>query len=416
MMNRQDYVKYRFPDSPGVYLFRSGNIILYIGKAASLKNRIRSYFSNNLINTRGPLLVDMLYKASKIEYIKTDSVLEALILEANLIKKHSPKYNTKEKDNSSFNYVIITDEDFPRVLVVREREIRLGLTYKIKKEFGPYTNGEALKSALKIIRGIFPFRDKCGLNKSRPCFNYQIGLCAGTCSRLVSQKDYHKIIKKIILLLSGKMNSLKSSLKKEMKLCSDKMEFEMANKIKKTIFALNHIQDVALIKEEHYNSDLQNDNTLSVKVKKNSFRIEAYDVAHLSGTSNVGVMVVMENGMLKKSDYRKFTIQNSKGNDLGALSEILDRRLKHQDWIFPDIIVVDGGLAQLNIAKKSINQTNTKVNIIAVTKDNKHKAKAIMGEENLVYKYKKEILLINNEAHRFAIKFHKDKRSKSFLR
>jgi excinuclease ABC subunit C len=161
------------------------------------------------------------------------------------------------------------------------------------------------------------------------------------------------------------------------------------------------------------------------------FRIEAYDVAHLSGTNNVGVIVVMEDGEFKKADYRKFKINNSKGNDVGALEEILDRRLKHTEWPLPNLIVVDGGLMQFNVAKKIMSIEHNRpvyqnshpaltkvgidgrlrVTIVAVTKDEKHKPKAILGKEELVKKYKKEILLINNEAHRFAIAFHRQRRS-----
>ena len=155
------------------------------------------------------------------------------------------------------------------------------------------------------------------------------------------------------------------------------------------------------------------------------FRIEAYDAAHLSGTNNVGVMVVMENGParqlggeLKKSDYRKFKIRDTKGDDIGALKEMLERRLKHTEWPMPDMIVVDGGIAHLNAARNTTapNPSLTKegkrtATVVAVTKDNKHKAKAIIGPENLINKYKKEILRINAEAHRFALAFHRKKRS-----
>ncbi len=185
-------------------------------------------------------------------------------------------------------------------------------------------------------------------------------------------------------------------------------EYEKAAQARNKIFSLNHIQDVALIKSE-------DDGKRSGP--KESFRIESYDVAHLSGTNNVGVMVVMENGEFKKSDYRKFKIRNSSGNDIGALAEILERRLKHADWPWPNLIVLDGGLAQLNTAKRvyqgsalGIHKGLALVDLIAVTKDEKHQPKVIIGDEIVANKYKKEILQINNEAHRFAIKYHRSKR------
>jgi excinuclease ABC subunit C len=406
MIKSQDLKKYHLPDAPGVYFFKAGNRVLYIGKATSLKDRVKSYFSIDLISTRGPLLVDLIYKANKIDFIKTDSVLEAVILEANLIKKHQPKYNTKEKDNKSFNYVVITKEDFPRVLIVRGREIDKGLPYVIKNKFGPFTNGTALKSALKIVRHIFPFRDRCVPHSSHPCFNYQIGLCPGICTDAISKRDYQRVIRNIKLFFEGKKSQVIRNLKKEMKAFAKRGEYENAGQTRNKIFSLNHIQDVALL------PSLDKEGLREVG---ESFRIEAYDAAHLSGTNNVGVMVVMERGEYKKSDYRKFKIQNSKGNDTGALAEMLNRRLGHAEWPYPNLVVVDGGLAQLNIARKITRQHRMLTPIVAVTKDDHHKSKAIIGDEAIVSKYKSQILQINNEAHRFAVKYHRSKSQLKYI-
>jgi excinuclease ABC subunit C len=179
-----------------------------------------------------------------------------------------------------------------------------------------------------------------------------------------------------------------------------KHEFEMAEIIKRKIFALNHIQDIALIKSEN------------IKPIAESLRIEAYDVAHISGTNTVGVMVVLENGTINKNEYRKFIIRDSVQNDITGLEEIIKRRFGHPEWKFPDIIIVDGGIAQKNIAEKTINILGQKIPIIAVTKDDRHRPKSITGREELISKYKNEILLANSEAHRFAIKFHRAKRAK----
>ena len=179
----------KLPDSPGVYLFKRGKNILYIGKATSLKDRVRSYFSKDIAETRGPLIVKMLSEFQTIDHIKTDSVLEALILEAHLIKKYQPEANVAQKDNKSFNFVVITKEDFPRVLTVRSRELLINNPYDIAHSFGPFPNGGQLKEALKLVRKLFPYRDKCTPaselkpnQKPKPCFNRQIGLCPGVCS------------------------------------------------------------------------------------------------------------------------------------------------------------------------------------------------------------------------------------------
>ena len=151
------YTKSQLPDTPGVYFFKDGEgSILYIGRATSLRDRVKSYFALDLFATRGQLLVDMISRAAKIEFKETDSVLEAIILEANEIKKHQPYYNTKEKDDRSYNWVIITDEEFPRVFLERERTLEKGVDYEIKKKFGPYTEGGLLREALRLVRKIFP--------------------------------------------------------------------------------------------------------------------------------------------------------------------------------------------------------------------------------------------------------------------
>jgi len=447
LVNSQ-YIKNNIlPENPGIYLFKKGKEILYIGKATSLRDRVKSYFSSDLMATRSPLIVDMVFIADKIDHIETDSVLEALILEAELIKKHQPKYNTKEKDNKSFNYVVITKEDFPRVLIIRGRELFGGkrsflesskrrdleepnkklstLNFQLFTYYGPYTNGNQLKEAIKIVRKIFPFRDKClpvltanslQLKANlRPCFNYQIGLCPGVCIGLITKKEYQKTIKNIKLFFEGKKKQILKNLEREMNNLAKNQEFEKANNVKKTIFALNHIQDVALIKKDYFSgkrAGLKSSERSVLEEEKNP-RIEAYDVAHLSGTDNVGVMTVIENGEINKNEYRKFIIRNSNGSDTDALKEILERRFKHTEWSFPQIIVVDGGKAQINVARKIL--LNRKIEIVSVLKSEYHKPKAILGSKKLTEKYSSDILLANSEAHRFAIKYHKSLRDKKFL-
>ena len=170
--------KIKLPDKPGVYFFKKGKDLLYIGKATSLRDRTKSYFRKDLISTRGPLVLDMVFKSDNIKWEVTDSVLEAIILEANLIKKYQPYYNTKEKDDKSFNYVCITKEKLPRVLVVRGRVLK---NYK-GSIFGPFTNSVQLYEALNILRRIFPFIDDKSSKKQNYEFYKQIGLTPDTLS------------------------------------------------------------------------------------------------------------------------------------------------------------------------------------------------------------------------------------------
>lgn len=391
-MNSQQFKKIKLPKSPGVYFFYKGKDILYIGKATSLSDRVKSYFGKDLINTRGPAILDMITQATSIVWEETDSVLEALILEAKLIKKYQPKYNTKEKDNKSFNYVCITKEKIPKVLIIRGRNIILR---NYQKVYGPFPNGNQLKEAMKIIRPIFPYFDNDSLKKSNKEFYKQLGL--------IPEKEYKKNIKNLKLFFEGKKKSVILAFKKDMMSFAKKREFEKADLVKKRIFAIEHINDIALIKDDSL-------------LDKQNFRIEAYDVAHMSGQNMVGVMTVVIDGVLSKSDYRKFIINTQKNaNDTGALEEILSRRFRHTEWGIPNMVVIDGSVAQFNVAKKVLDRYQFKIPIVGVIKDDKHKAKAIMGDTTLVKKYKKSILLVNVESHRFAITFHKYKRSKSFI-
>ncbi|MEQ1500464.1 MAG: GIY-YIG nuclease family protein, partial [Parcubacteria group bacterium] len=432
----------KLPDTPGVYFFvrkmkKNDGVeykkILYIGKATSLRDRVRSYFNKDIVNTRSPLVFKMLEEFTDVEFTSTDSVLEALVLEAYLIKKHQPDANIKEKDNRSFNFVVITKEDFPRVCVVRSRELLhsslLVEGLPIDYSFGPFPNGSQLKEALKIIRKMFPYRDsKCAPNQGRPCFNRQIGLCPGVCTGEVTKEEYEKTIKNIILFFEGDKKRLAKNLEKQMGDYAKDKHFEKAEKIKRTIFTLNHIQDISLIKDEIFTTGNPGQTTM---------RIESYDIAHMSGQNVVGVMTVVEDGEIKKSDYRKFKIRgtgevfskvlgknpqtirkNSSGtddsrfiNDTKALKEVLARRLAHIEWRFPDLIVVDGGVAQKNAISKILKENNQDIPVVSVVKDERHKPKEILGDKRWL-KYEKEILISNAEAHRYAIGFHKQLRGK----
>jgi excinuclease ABC subunit C len=487
-MNLADFQKLNLPDTPGVYFFRdSSGSILYIGKATSLRDRVRSYFSDDLIKTRGVLLVDMLTQSASITYEQTDSVLEAFILETELIKKNQPRYNTKEKDNKSFNYVVFTKEDFPRVLVVRGRNLKLAgktskeqietLGYEYTDVFGPYPYGAELKEAMKIIRKIFPFRDKCspytgpkidskkieldesgskisssGGHYAKACFNRSIGLCPGVCTGEFSKEEYAKRMKDLRIFFKGKKIAVLDDLHKQMNDYAKKFEFEKANDVKKTIYSLSHIKDISMIKNVGIDSfggnrgvDGSASDGVSGAVHKESkpMRVEAYDIAHMSGKNAVGVMVVMIDGEFEKKEYKVFNIEDSlAGDDLASLEHVLRRRFAHQEWEAPDAIVIDGGKTHLKRASDVIDVLrknakagspyhylkNTNIEMVSVVKDDKHKAREILRRKTY-RKVKsvpaesarsttvtdKEVVAINAECHRFAIKGHKGSRSKSFL-
>lgn len=393
------------PDTTGVYLFRGPRrAILYVGKATSLKNRVQSYFRKDLMSARGPLIVAMMETLKSIDFIETDSILEALILETNLIKKHQPPYNTKEKDNKSFNFVVITKEKFPRVLTMRGRELtEKGST--IRYTFGPFPQGSVLREALRIVRKMFPFRNKCTPESGKLCFNAQIGLCPGVCASTTTAKEYAHTIQHIKLFFQGKKSNLVQSLNRDMKHAAKSLHFEEAARIKKTLFTLAHIQDIALLKASFENKEYAN-------LLETNFRIEAYDSAHISGTNTVGVMVALEDNEPKKSDYRKFKIRTSTNDDNASLREILERRFEHAEWPMPKLIVVDGGNAQVNTAEKALKEWGIAIPVVGVVKNERHRPREIIGDASARKNHERAILLANNEAHRFAIAYHRTLRGK----
>lgn len=421
-MNIKDLQKLKLSDAPGVYFFvGSDKKILYIGKATSLKDRVRSYFTRDVVVTRGLHIENMVDEAKTVRFETTDSVLEALVLESHLIKKHQPKYNTDGKDDKSFNYVVITKENFPRVLIVRGRDLVNNLrptTYDLQTSFGPFPKGGELREAMKLIRKIFPFRDKCvpcsfprisasNLRASagcKPCFNRQIGLCPGVCSGEILKEDYAKQIRNLKLFFEGKTKTVIKNLEREMRVAAKSHNFERAGEVKRMLFALTHIQDVALMKREVARGE-----------GDEVYRIEAYDAAHLSGKNSVAVMTVIENGEVNKNEYRKFKLRTAKeADDLASLEEVLRRRFNHLEWRMPNIVVVDGGANQKRRAEKVLKEMGIPVPVMAVVKNEFHKPRGVLGGVKLARKYEKEMLLANSEAHRFAIKFHRKLRDKLF--
>ncbi len=408
----------KLPETPGVYFFLGAKKeLLYIGKATSLRDRVKSYFAGDLMEARGPKIALMLGRVRCVAYQTTDSVLEALILETNLIKERQPPYNTDAKDDKSYNHVVITEERFPRVLMVRGRDIeQKKFIDPVRYMFGPFPHGLQLREAMKIVRRLFPYRDKCVPMSSRqatvnskepkPCFDRQIGLCPGVCTGEVTAREYGNTIRHIRLFFEGKKTRLEKQLEREMKAAAKRLEFERAGGIKKTLFGLKHIQDMALLKDE---SAIRNRESWKG-------RIEAYDVAHLGGGASVGVMTVVESGRIDKDEYRQFRLRGKHGgNDLSALEEILRRRLRHPEWPLPDIVAVDGSKLQLGVAEMVLHDRGFSIPVVGVVKDARHRPERIIGPVALAERFKGEILLANGEAHRFAIGYHRKHREKEFL-
>ncbi len=430
-MQKEDLKQFDIPDESGIYMFRDAKRkILYIGKAAVLRDRVRSYFSKDLGDSRSPAIVKMVDEAACVTWQATDSVLEALILEANLIKQHMPPYNVASRDNKSFNYLVITKEVFPRLIVVRGRELFQNWNEaKIRNLFGPFPQGLSLLEAMKIVRKIFPFRDsKCTpcddqIEKSRKkvdklypshsaaevrrivcraCFNRQIGLCPGVCTGECGKVEYMQTIRYITELFSGNFHGLKRQLTKEMKDASKTQEYEKAERLRRQCSALEHIKDISLIKNERISAG-------------GGVRVEAYDVAHTAGSETVGVMTVVDNGQAYKAAYRKFKINSVTNDDVAALTEMLERRLGHEEWPLPRVFAVDGGKGQMRAAERILKKAGIEVPVVGVVKNEFHKPERLIGDKRAIEAYERDILLANNEAHRYAISWHRRRLKKGLF-
>ncbi|MGC8651418.1 MAG: GIY-YIG nuclease family protein [Minisyncoccia bacterium] len=377
------------PKKPGVYLFLDKKEkVLYVGRAVNLKRRVSNYFENNL----EPRIREMVRLAKKIKIQITDNLLEAIILEANLIKKYWPKYNVREKDNRSFIYIVIPKQDFTKPIIVRGREIKKFPPQKADV-FGPYKSISLLTTALRIIRRIFPY-STCQIGSGRPCFDYQIGLCPGACIGAISKEDYQKNIDNIILLLKGQKKALFKRLERE-------------NPAK--ILALKHLEDVALLSKDDY--------YLTPPMQ----RIEGYDISHLSGKETYGSMVVFEDSKPNPQAYRLFKIKEAApNNDLASLEETLTRRFRHQEWHYPDLIVIDGGKPQIDYLTKVFAKHNVSIPFLGISKYQNDKL-VFPKNTSSFFKHSAEeikntLLQVREEAHRFAIMAGRRKRIKNMLK
>lgn len=422
-MTSQDFAKRRFglPDNPGVYLFHDyRGRPFYIGRATSLRGRVKSYFSNDLIETRGPRIVDMVTKAKKITWQETDSILEAIILENVLIKRYQPHYNIDERDDKSSQYIVITDEVWPRVFLTRARDFDLALRngaettlgYSVKKYFGPYPHGGLIKEALKILRKLFPFKDKKAFDARHDAFYRALGRSPKEDDNN-AHRCYRRTIEYLILFFEGKKDQVRKRIEKDMNAYARSMKFEQAQQSKRLLYALDHINDIALIKNMINDSQFKNHEKSQSALGHGlrQFRMESYDIAHLSGTSVVGAFTVSLNGEFTPAQYRKFKISKQANNDIAGLKEILNRRLNHSEWVYPDLIIVDGNETHKIQAESVLKVRRITIPVIAVTKDMRHKVARLIGNPETIKTYQKEIIALNAEAHRFAIRYHRLRRN-----
>lgn len=409
----------KLPNKPGIYIYHdTEGRVIYVGKAINLKNRVRSYFNGNKQDVKTKQLVSNI---DSLEHIVCGSEIEALLLESEFIKRYKPKYNIDWKDDKNYVYIRITDDDYPKVMVVRQ------LVDTKSKYFGPFIDAKAVRETLKILRRIFPYCT-CGLPADKVCLYYHLGLCNGHGEKYISKKDYQATINDLGDFLKGKKEKVVEKLKKDMKTFSKAKQFEKAAVVRDKLSAIGRVRATRVLEDKR---DLKLDLALT-KLKNElnlpdlPLRIECYDISNIYGKFAVGSMVVFEDGVPKRSDYRRFEIKSVKQiNDFAMLQEVLHRRFKNinsaKDKSFskiPNLIVIDGGKGQLSSVEKALEGLELKLNIVGLAKKLEEvfflKPNGQFGRVILADNSEAKFLLqrVRDEAHRFAITYHRNLRSK----
>ncbi len=402
------------PLTSGVYLFKDSNgQIIYVGKAVALRRRVESYFRSDHKHPKTGLLVENI---GDIEIIPTFSEAEALLLEASLIKQHQPKYNTELKDGKTYPYIQITKDEYPLVSVVR---LNTRKNPHVKADFyGPYVNPALIREALGIIRKIFPFRS-CEILPNKTCLDFHIGLCNAPCIQNVSKQEYLRNIKHVRLILEGKKDDLYRDLQAQMEAAARNKDFEGAAKIRDQIRAIGALysgtKDINYFKEAE---QLQR----ALGLEQVPHRLECFDISNIMGNQAVGSMVSFLNGKPDKSNYRRFRIKTVAGiDDFKMIAEIVGRRykrLKKEGLAYPDLIVIDGGKGQLAAALAELKKLDISINIISLAKREEEiflplkRRSIVLPKDSLGLQL---LQRVRNEAHRFAITYHRLLRGKKVL-
>ncbi|MCM8763483.1 MAG: excinuclease ABC subunit UvrC [Candidatus Omnitrophica bacterium] len=396
------------PDAPGVYLFKDKDgKVIYIGKASSLRKRVMSHFSQ-----KDSLKEEILkHKVRDVEYLPTVDESFALLWEAALIREKQPTYNVNYRDDKSYPFLKISiAEKFPPIFIGRGKGEKKWLY------FGPYSNVKLLREAVKTIRKIFPFRS-CRILPKKPCLYYALRLCPGPCVGKVSEEEYRKIISQIVLLLEGRREELEKELIKKMQEKAALHNFEEAAQIRDQIQGLSQLKALRLGTETVL-KELKD----VLGLKRFPYRIEAFDLSHLSGSEAVGAMVSFYRGVPDKNNYRRFRVKTAHPqDDLSMLKEVIwrrFRRLSEENKELPELVIIDGGKTHLETAFKEIEKLGIEVDLISLAKGEeliytlKKKAPLMFPRDSVVLRF---IQRIRDEAHRFAINYHKRLHRKNFL-
>lgn len=440
------------PLKPGVYLFRNARgELLYIGKTVNLRNRVRSHFQTK--PGASPGKIGLYESVAKIDFRETDSEIEALILEANLIKKYQPPFNVDLRGTSNQLYVGFTNEEYPHIFfthqlalkkaVIRSAARRGGRRQKKSDAdlIGPFTSATAIRQTMAALRRVFPFCT-CTEQHSRLCVRAELGRCLGICclqptaleklpatERTNLTRQYQKNIRGIKAILTGRNKQLRKALTESIRVAAERSQYEYAAKLRDQY---RQLEDIFAHKKvlSHFGLELPKESHVSrlteLRALQKAFalpelprRIEAYDIANIQGELATGSMVTFENGLPNKNFYRKFKIKISGApNDVAMVREVLQRRIAHSEWPYPDLIVVDGGKAQRNAALSILRVYKLDTPVLGQAKglNEIHWLNGATALADLPDTARNLLLRLRDEAHRFARRYFHWRQTKAISR
>ena len=406
------------PSAPGVYFHKNeqGEII-YVGKAAVLKNRVRQYFQKS---EKDPKTEALVKEIAMTDWLVVDTEMDALFLESEMIKRYMPKWNILLRDDKTVSYVRIDmKSEIPYVKLTRNPE------GDDAEYIGPFYAKRTVADALRILRKVFPYYIKPYDGKKS--LDTDLGLTPGIEVGKSDSKEYKKDLRKLIKYLEGGRKDLLLEIEKEMKAAAEKGEFEEAAKLRNQLFALQELRKKIVFSDKEFMSISEDEALKQLKellgLKEVPKRIEGYDISHQSGENVVGSMVVFVNGASDRAEYRKFKLRSQKNDDTGNLREVLERRLRHDEWAFPDLVILDGGEGQINAVKDLLDEKN--IPVIGRNKSGDHTRNAAVNivipdkgvfEINPESHVAKLIARIDEESHRFAITYHRLLKRKNMLK
>jgi excinuclease ABC subunit C len=403
------------PAEPGVYFHRDAKgKIIYIGKAAVLKNRVMSYFQNGRKDPKTRLLVADI---ADTEWITVGSEVEALFLESEFIKRYKPKFNIDLKDDKNFIYIKISDAEFPVFTYVR-RPMDDKSHY-----YGPFTSADALRRAMRMLRKVFPYITHENW-PARGCLQYHLGLCPGPEEGAITAVEYRKSVRRLELYLKGEQTKLMTSIETDMQRASKKHDFETAARLRDQLTDLRSFSKQMIFGDKEA-FDLTRDQALvglaeRLELAAAPRRIEAFDISHLGGVDNVASMVVFTDGAAHRDDYRRFKMNLTGNDDYAHMKEVITRRFSPKnmaDWPKPDLLLIDGGQPQLSAALSVLDGMGIKIPAIGLAKREEEIIRRVHDDTNSKLDRYESILLphtshvlkllqrVRDEAHRFAITY-----------